>query len=145
VDAAAPIDSAVVVVPDGAPDAAPPPPDAPAIDAAAGCGADETPCMAAGDPGRCHDGVCCAGCWNGFACVAGTSEVECGKEGLHCTRCLGTCGCHPSVCLDQGDGYQAFICSFGACEPSFLVCCGPADGAFCDGGALECTAFGCNP
>jgi hypothetical protein len=145
-DGAPPIDGAAdaATAIDGAPDGMNQPPDGLPIDAAPGCGPDDTPCAMGDVIGRCYGGACCTGCWNGVACRAGTSEIECGRDGLACTQCLGTCGCDALVCGAQGDRYDSYLCSMGACVPAFFACCGPRDGAFCDPGLLECTAFGCS-
>ncbi len=37
--------------------------------------------------GRCHDGTCCTGCWNGKECASGDTGDACGHGGGACQIC----------------------------------------------------------
>ncbi len=55
--------------------------------------------------GRCYEGNCCEGCWDGAQCAAGTSNDVCGANGDSCVRCA----CESSTCVD------------GSCTPTMVV------------------------
>jgi hypothetical protein len=65
--------------------------------------------------GKCYSGACCTGCWNGTACLNGTSTSNCGDNGAACTscstwyKCNGACYCGPS---------SSFQLVGGVCRPS---------------------------
>ncbi len=54
------------------------------------------------DEGRCYEGGCCDGCWDGVACQAGESLNVCGNNGARCEGC--SC---------DGD-----TCTAGSCAPA---------------------------
>jgi hypothetical protein len=53
--------------------------------------------------GVCRGGSCCTGCWNGTACLAGTSKTACGMNGDACASCPGVCkpGISGTSCFAQ--------------------------------------------
>ncbi|MEM9191941.1 MAG: hypothetical protein AAGF12_22400 [Myxococcota bacterium] len=53
--------------------------------------------------GRCYEGACCTGCWDGFQCQPGTELAACGQQGEVCE----VCPCEGDVCSDGGCGGEA--------------------------------------
>jgi len=59
--------------------------------------ADGSSCV--GVKGVCHGGSCCTGCWNGSACLSGTSTSACGIFGAACKKCLLLLKCVAGNCV----------------------------------------------
>lgn len=49
--------------------------------------------------GRCRGGACCFGCWNGSACVPGTTGGACGRGGNDCAECGAGESCRANACV----------------------------------------------
>ncbi|MGE0788115.1 MAG: RCC1 domain-containing protein [Sandaracinaceae bacterium] len=60
-----------------------------------------TPCEESGREGRCWNGGCCLGCFDGVACRSGDAVEACGYGGESCTTCVTDppCGdrCEPPI------------------------------------------------
>jgi len=82
-------------------------------------------------PAVCRGGICCAGCWDGAVCRAGTDVEACGTGGRACLACAPTF-----------DGCTATSCS-GRCisEPTGLGTCGGCG----QGGQICCAGSTCKP
>ncbi|MEM7605095.1 MAG: hypothetical protein AAF411_07030 [Myxococcota bacterium] len=71
-------------------------------------------------PGRCRQGACCAGCWNGSACVEGDRDEACGREGGVCETCECPMDrCSPEGCIGASRWERVaagddFVCATGA-------------------------------
>lgn len=75
--------------------------------------------------GTCHEGACCAGCWDGASCLAGDDPLECGVAGAECAACdpfstCGATGCELTPELGALAGGDV-TCAIGA---SSVVCSG---------------------
>ena len=91
--------------------------------------------------GRCRDGTCCRGCWDGSTCLPGDTLASCGSEGAMCERCGWICTvfsgpvnnpCGGAYGMDSFIAYQP-ICG-GACgnaPTSSPTCCGLSGTASC--------------
>jgi len=64
---------------------------------ASGCENGPAPDGTACTDGLCYGGVCCAGCWDGTACLAGDVGSACGLSGAMCMTCTDT-----DTCTDDG-------------------------------------------
>jgi MYXO-CTERM domain-containing protein len=74
------------------------------------------PCLSGGVLGTLHGGVCCTTCWNGTACMPGTTADACGVNGRACTSC------------NDGNVCSSDACTAGACTHA------PLPGGTCDDG-----------
>lgn len=50
--------------------------------------------------GRCYDGDCCTGCWDGYQCHTYITDTDCGVDGNYCMNC-------DSI---------GMVCYYGRCE-----------------------------
>ena len=107
-----------------------------------GCEVDGVRCSAANSDGVCHEGQCCAGCWDGARCRSEGTREACGVLGQACRTCDGDQMCERGSCVDEvtpipcseeGSTCEggAGICRSGAC------CTGCWDGAACLTGVLS--------
>jgi len=116
------------------------------------CFGEGTVCASGAATGTCRAGSCCAGCWDGISCNAGSSVTSCGRNGAACGACndgnvcttdsctAGSCVVAPvgsgTPCDDGNVCTSADVCSVGA------TCIGSA--VSCDDG-LACTSDSCVP
>jgi hypothetical protein len=130
----------------------------PACDAATGaCTVEVDPDGAACGAGRCHNGVCCEGCWNEATgiCESGLSTAACGAGGAKCVACaVPTClepTCVAGQC--QTKPWPGAPCLGGRCAADGTCCTGCLDKSVaCQTGnsAAACGSQGnpcdiCNP
>jgi len=87
--------------------------------------------------GRCFDGFCCDGCWDGMNCRPGTELSYCGLGGERCADCddgdeCSVDSCGPSGCTHEpvADGTP---CAMGICQGG-ACCSGCFDGLTCHPG-----------
>jgi hypothetical protein len=76
--------------------------------------------------GRCYNGSCCQGCWDGTACQMGTSLAKCGAAGAACANC------------NDGNDCKTDSCTAGACTRTNVP-----DNASCMGGTGTCHGGAC--
>ena len=100
---------------------------------------------ASGLAGRCRNGLCCTGCWDGSSCRFGTTISDCGREGQVCARCDAMCVCDTGLCPGEGDSYLGPLCSGGSCTLAEPQCCGPVGDAVCSATSADVcnSAVGC--
>ena len=142
--------------------------DGPASAECPGCAADacvgkpdgEQCVGAAGQPGRCHAGLCCTGCVsNSNTCVDGDPVQQCGLGGKSCINCNtmarpGNCmvwGCVTGSCTSvpvpdetlcpggKGKCYGG-ICCTGCYDKVTMKCLPGTDPAACGSGGDFCTS-----
>ena len=135
----------VVLIGCYAPDGAPAPDAAVALDGTSGGDAPDT-CLGVADGlpcagGLCYDGTCCTGCWDGSECEEGTDASACGRQGEACVTCSGACECDVAVC-PGGDIFRRAGCSAGGCGLESLVdCCDLSDDGICSA-EIPCEPWG---
>lgn len=94
-----------------------------------------TPC--GGGTGKCANGACCKGCWDGVTCQLGTALGVCGKGGAACTSCSDTNDC-------STDGCTAGVCTHDAIPGCSDGKCGGATPLDCND-KKPCTTDTCDP
>jgi len=105
-----------------------------------------------GHDGRCYSGACCVGCWNGGACVTGTSLDECGSSGHVCLDCDDSKECTADTCLSVSNACthsnrsSGTPCSDGTCGSGANAgVCVMASSPVCGGAGEDCcSGFTCN-
>lgn len=169
-------DAAVDARPDAPPDAFVPP-DAPPECTGASCPDDGNPCTqnlctdghcafpnqpdglactdVGGHSGSCRAGACCAGCWDGAACVTGTSIAECGSAGQLCKDCDDDKECTADTCLSVANACThtnrtaGTPCSTGQCANGGVctmntTTCGGSGQTCCPGASCTQAGTTCN-
>ena len=86
-----------------------------------------------GKDGLCRAGACCAGCWDGHACVSGADVAACGAGGAACQSCADST-CTVAVCRGW--------CRFEPINGAGCPACGGA-GEPCCAKATCATGLGC--
>lgn len=69
--------------------------------------------------GRCYNGTCCTGCWDGGSCRGGISGQYCGSKGVTCATCQTSNPCKTATCNNgncvQGQRPFGWGCPGGKC------------------------------
>jgi len=94
-----------------------------------------TPC--GGGAGKCENGACCKGCWDGVTCQVGTALGVCGKGGAACISCTDTNDCSTDACT-------AGVCTHDAIPNCSDGKCGGSTPLDCDD-KRPCTTDTCDP
>ncbi len=108
---------------------------------------DGTACTdSTGANGRCRASVCCTGCWDGGACIAGTDDAQCGNGGDRCAGCDDGNPCTADSCTGAGrctTTPTAGTCPGGTCAGG-TCCTGCVEGTSCASGdtVAQCGAAG---
>jgi len=63
-----------------------------------GCTTQNRPDGIACPNGRCYNGMCCTGCWDGATCRGGISGQYCGQKGVTCGTCQNSNPCKTATC-----------------------------------------------
>lgn len=89
--------------------------------------------------GKCQQGACCDGCWNGTQCIRTKTTAACGYGGNACQSCDDGNSCTEDkcsaggVCSNMGKPVEGQACTSGVCHLGGCVGCGGAAQQCCAG------------
>ena len=104
--------------------------------------------------GKCRNGACCKGCWDGSKCQTGKDLTKCGGAGVSCTKCASTNPCKTVSCATgicaTGNKANGASCTGGNCQGGICctgcvsagVCKTGNTASFCGLGGLICDSCG---
>lgn len=109
-----------------------------------------TTCTLSGSPGRCREGACCVGCWDGQRCQAGTSleacghsetlDIDTGSHGL-CVQCDDSNECTTERCNNRAclrtNAAEYTPCAGGQCINLMCEACGGSGEYCCSGNSCD--------